>query len=91
MAEQVFADYPAIETASACLNGEADIAVTPDLLACADLICMMVTKHRARLLKNFMPHIRQARSVCLDSPDTCTFTDRVRILVACVPKFLPGL
>ena len=37
-AEQVFADWPGVETASAGLLNEAENPVTPELLAWAELI-----------------------------------------------------
>jgi len=89
-AEQVFAEHPGIETASAGLNGEAEVPLTAELLAWADLIFVMEKKHRARLQKDFRPYIKHARIVCLDIPDDYKFMDPelVRILQARVPQFL---
>ena len=40
-AEQIFASWPGIETASAGINRDADNTVTPELLQWADLIVVM--------------------------------------------------
>jgi len=90
-AEQVFADWPGVETASAGLSPDADVQVTPELLAWADTICVMERAHRARLNARFRRHLRHARVVCLDIPDDFDFMapDLVRLLRAKVPPHLP--
>lgn len=55
-AEQVFADWPGIETQSAGLGNDADVPVTPELLAWSNLIFVMETVHRDRLSKKFGRH-----------------------------------
>ncbi|MDR6992927.1 putative protein tyrosine phosphatase [Luteimonas sp. 3794] len=72
-AEQVFADWPGVETASAGLSPDADVPVTPELLAWADTIFVMERVHRARLSERFAPHLRHARVICLDIPDDYDF------------------
>jgi len=90
-AEQVFADWPGIETASAGLSPDAETPVIPELLAWADTIFVMERVHRARLSERFRPHLRHARVICLEIPDDFDFMAPalVRLLEAKVPAHLP--
>ena len=90
-AEQVFADWPGVETASAGLGNEAAVPVSPELIAWADLILVMEPVHRRRLSQRFRACLRGKRVVCLGIPDEFDFMDPalVRLLQARVPKFLP--
>lgn len=90
-AEQVFADWPGIETASAGLSPDAEVPVTPELLAWADTIFVMERVHRARLGERFRAHLRHARVICLQIPDDFDFMAPalVRLLQAKVPPYLP--
>ncbi len=72
-AEQVFADRPGIETASAGLKPDADVPVSPELLQWADLIFVMERAHRSRLSSRFRPWLGGKRLVCLDIPDDYDF------------------
>lgn len=72
-AEQVFADRPSIETASAGLKPDADVPVSPELLQWADLIFVMERAHRSRLSSRFRPWLGGKRIVCLDIPDDYDF------------------
>jgi predicted protein tyrosine phosphatase len=89
-AEQVFARYPDIETASAGLNNDAENPVTGELVEWADLIFVMEQTHRNKLRKKFKQHLGRAKVICLDIPDDYDFMDPylVRLLEARVPKFL---
>lgn len=89
-AEQVFADHPGIEVASAGLNTDAETPMDADLAAWADIVFVMEKAHRTRLAKRFGAHLKQARVVCLDIPDNYAFMDPelVRILQAKVPRLL---
>ncbi|WP_460726538.1 low molecular weight protein tyrosine phosphatase family protein [Lysobacter rhizosphaerae] len=91
-AEQVFADWPGIETSSAGLNHDAENPVTPELLHWADIIFVMERAHRSKLSSRFKPHLGNARVVCLDIPDDYEFMDPdlVRLLKAKVPRHLPS-
>jgi predicted protein tyrosine phosphatase len=92
-AEQVFADWPGIETASAGLNQGADNPVTPELLEWADVIFVMERAHRAKLSAKFKPHLGNKRVIRLDIPDEYEFMEPglVRLLKAKVPGHLPSL
>jgi len=92
-AEQVFADWPGVETSSAGLNNGAENPVTPELVAWADLIFVMEPAHRSKLASKFKAHLRDKRVICLDIPDDFEFMDPelVRLLQARVPRYLPAL
>ena len=89
-AEQVFAAYPGVETASAGLNHDAENPLTAELVEWADLIFVMERAHRTKLSRQFGPHLGKARVVCLDIPDNYRFMDPalIRLLEAKVPRFL---
>lgn len=91
-AEQVFADWPGIETASAGLNHGAENPLTPELLQWAELIFVMERAQRARLSALFGAHLHDQRIVCLDIPDIYAFMDPalIRVLKAKVPRHLPA-
>jgi predicted protein tyrosine phosphatase len=90
-AEQLFADWPGIETSSAGLNHDADNPVTPELLRWADIIFVMERAHRSKLSSKFKAHVGAARVVCLEIPDEFGFMDPglVRLLQDRVPGHLP--
>jgi predicted protein tyrosine phosphatase len=90
-AEQVFADWPGIETSSAGLNHDADNPVTPELLRWADIIFVMERAQRTRLSTKFKPHLGSARIICLEIPDEYEFMDpgMVALLMDRVPCHLP--
>lgn len=91
-AEQVFADWPGVETASAGINHGADNPVTPELLAWADIIFVMEPIHRAKLSAKFKPYLVKQRVICLGIPDEYAFMDPdlIRLLKAKVPRHLPA-
>ena len=89
-AEQVFAAYPGIETASAGLNNDAESPLTQELVEWADIIFVMERTHRAKLSRRFGRHLRSARVICLDIPDRYRFMDPdlIRLLEARVTRHL---
>lgn len=91
-AEQVFADWPGIETSSAGLNHDAENPLTPELLQWADTIFVMERAHRSRLSSRFKPHLAGKRMICLEIPDEYDFMDPdlVRLLEAKVSRHLPS-
>ncbi len=91
-AEQVFADYPGIETASAGLNRSADNPLTPELLAWADLVFVMEKAHRNRLSKKFRASLTTQKIVCLHIPDEYEFMDAalIQLLQDKVTPLLPS-
>lgn len=90
-AEQIFADWPGIETQSAGLGNDADIAVTSELLAWSDMIFVMEKIHRSKLSKKFGRYLKGKRVVCLDIPDDYDFMEPalIEVLRRKVTPFLP--
>lgn len=90
-AEQIFAEHPGIECASAGLNHGADNPLTPELVEWAELIFVMERQHKAKLASEFKPWLRGKRVVCLNIPDKYPFMDAtlVSLLHAKVTPFLP--
>ena len=72
-AEQIFADYPGIEVASAGLSPDAVEALTPELLEWADIVFVMEESHRRKLSRKFRKHLHGQRVICLDIPDEFGF------------------
>lgn len=89
-AEEIFSSWPDVEVASAGLNKDAEVTLTPELVEWADIIFVMEQAHRDKLTANFKRHLKDRRVVCLDIPDRFQFMDPalVRILEERVPKFL---
>ncbi len=89
-AEQVFADWPGVETASAGLNNDAENPLTPELLTWADLVFVMERAHRDKLSSRFRAHLGRQRIVCLDIPDEYDYMDPElsALLRAKVPRYL---
>jgi predicted protein tyrosine phosphatase len=68
-AEQIFADVAGVETMSAGTAPDADCRLTDEMVAWADVICVMETHHRNRLNRAFPIALRGKRVVCLGIPD----------------------
>jgi predicted protein tyrosine phosphatase len=83
-AEQVFAQTPGFDVASAGLSPEAATPVSPELLEWSDVIFVMERTHRNKLAKKFRAHLKGKRVICLDIPDEFEFMDPslVRLLEA---------
>jgi predicted protein tyrosine phosphatase len=90
-AEQIFADWPGVETASAGINSEAEAPVTPELLRWSQIVFVMEKMHRNKLAKKFRAHLNGKRVICLDISDDYEYMDPVliRLLREKVTKFLP--
>ncbi|MBE1160796.1 low molecular weight protein tyrosine phosphatase family protein [Dyella acidiphila] len=90
-AEQMFADWPGIETQSAGLAHDAGNPVTPELLAWADLIFVMEQVHRSKLARKFQRYLHGKRVICLGIPDDYDFMQPalVQLLRLKVTRFLP--
>ena len=89
-AEQVFANWPGIEVASAGLNDGVRHPVTPELLKWADTIFVMEGAHRTLLNQRFKPLLKDHRVICLGIPDKFGFMDPelVTLLKQMVPHHL---
>ena len=92
-AEQLFAQWPGVETASAGLAPDAEERISAELLHWADLVFVMEKRHRSRLAASFGPALKGRRVVCLDIPDDFDFMQPalVELLKARVSHHLPVL
>ncbi len=90
-AEQLFADHPGVETASAGLNADAETPIDGELVAWADIIFVMEKAQRTKLRRRFGRQLKSARVNCLDIPDNYGFMDAelVRLLEQRVSRYLP--
>lgn len=90
-AEQIFAQYPGIETASAGTNNDAENPLTSELIRWADMIFVMEKTHRSKLQRRYRAALKDARIICLDIPDDYEFMDEalVGILKARMSRYLP--
>jgi predicted protein tyrosine phosphatase len=74
-AEQVFADWPGVETASAGTNNDAEAPLSREMVEWADVIFVMEKMHRARIQSRHKAALKGKRLICLDIPDQFTFMD----------------
>jgi predicted protein tyrosine phosphatase len=95
-AEQVFSTWPGVETDSAGISSGAGVSGAGVLLSSeqvdwADVIFVMEKTHRNKLARQFRPHLKGKRVICLDIPDDYEFMDPVlvRMLEKRVARFLP--
>ncbi len=78
-AEQIFAEHPGINCASAGLSHDAETPLSPELLEWAELIFVMEKKHKTKLSACFKEHLAGKRIVCLGIPDNYKFMDPVLV------------
>ena len=90
-AEQVFAERPDLDVASAGTNNDADTSLTPELVAWADIIFVMEKVHRTKIQQRFRVPLGTTRIVCLDVPDRYRFMEPslVQLLERKISRFLP--
>lgn len=90
-AEQVFAEHPGIECASAGLSHDAETPVSVELIEWADLIFVMEQTHKRKLSAGFKASLVGKRVVCLNIPDNYKFMEPalVKLLKTKVTPFLP--
>lgn len=89
-AEQVFATWPGVDTDSAGVGADADVPLSPEQLAWAEIVFVMEKVHRSRLSKQFQRHLNGKRIVCLDIPDDYAYMqpELVQLLEKKVAPFL---
>lgn len=89
-AEQVFADWPGIETSSAGTNNDAENPLSAELIEWADTVFVMEKAHRRKVQTRYRSALRGKRVICLDIPDNYTFMDPalVALLKVKVPPHL---
>jgi predicted protein tyrosine phosphatase len=90
-AEQVFADHPAMECASAGTNQDAEVPLTPELVEWAEVIFVMEKAHLNKVNRKLRPYLANKRVICLDIPDRFEFMDPelIRLLKVKVNRFFP--
>jgi len=89
-AESVFASWPDVETDSAGLGNDADVQLSTEQIAWANIIFVMEKTHRNRLSTKFRSHLNGKRVICLDIPDDYEYMqpELVRLLETKAGKFL---
>lgn len=89
-AEQVFADWPDVETASAGTNNDAENPLSSELVEWADIVFVMEKTHRSKVQARYRAALKGKRLICLDIPDNYTFMDPalVDLLKVKVPRHL---
>lgn len=89
-AEHVFASWPGVETDSAGLGADADVQLSTEQIAWANVIFVMEKTHRNRLSAKFKSHLNGKRVICLDIPDDYEYMQEelVRLLEIKAGKFL---
>ncbi len=89
-AEQVFASWPEVDTDSGGLGGDAEVPVSPEQIAWANIIFVMEKVHKRRLCAKFRPYLNGKRVVCLDIADNYSFMqpELVTLLEAKLGRFL---
>ena len=90
-AEQVFANWPGVTTASAGINQGADTPLSAELLDWADLVFVMEPVHRRKIAAKFRTHLRGTRLICLGIPDgdECMDPGLIKVLEQRVVSYLP--
>ncbi len=89
-AEEVFSRVPGLEVTSAGTEADAEEPVSLDLIEWADIILVMETFHRRRLLAMFGTELRDKEPVVLNIRDIYERMDPelVEILKVKVPPYL---
>jgi predicted protein tyrosine phosphatase len=89
-AEQVFASWPDVETDSAGLGGDANVPLSPEQIAWANIIFVMEKAHRKGLSAKFKRYLNGKQVICLDIPDDYDYMqpELIRLLEAKAGKFL---
>ena len=89
-AEQVFANWPGVDTDSAGLGGDASVPLSPEQLAWATIVFVMEKAHRRRLGERFRAHLNGKKVICLDIPDNYSYMqpELISILESKAGKFL---
>lgn len=74
-AEALFAEYEGLEVESAGLERDAEVLLSSESVAWADLIFVMEARHRRKLTQQFSPWLRGKRVICLNIPDQYSYMD----------------
>ena len=80
-AEDTFAKWPGVETASAGTDDKANSPLDAEAIEWAEIIFVMERSHRNRVTKKFGYQVRTKRLVVLDIPDEYEFMDPALVKV----------
>lgn len=72
-AEQVFGQWPDVDTDSAGLAPDAEVRVSAEHLQWATMIFVMEKAQRSKLMRQFRSQLVGKRLICLDIPDDYDF------------------
>ncbi len=89
-AEVVFSEYEGVETDSAGLNKGAEIPLSSEAIAWADLIFVMEKDHKQKLSQKFKPYVKNKKIICLDIPDNYEYM-QPELIALLKKKVLPFL
>ena len=86
----MFAKVDGLECDSAGLGNDADVKLSPEQIAWADIIFVMERAHRSKLSKRFKKHLDGKPVIVLGIPDDFDYMDEnlVTLLQTKVPQFL---
>ena len=89
-AEQIFANYPNVCTDSAGLGNDADVPLSTEQIAWADIIFVMEQAHLRKLKQKFRQHLHGKKIICLGIPDDFAYMqpELIAILQKKVVPFL---
>lgn len=89
-AEAVVADWPGVEALSAGTAPDAELRVSADLVAWADVVVAFEARHRRQVGRQFGSALRDTRVLVLGIPDDFAFMDPqlVRLLQDRLPDRL---
>lgn len=89
-AEQVFANYPGVDTDSAGISNDADVVLSPEQIEWATIIFVMEQVHRKKLAQKFRRYLNGKKVICLGIPDDYDFMqpELVEVLKKKVTPFL---
>ena len=68
----MFADWPGVAVTSAGTDHDADVPLSAEVVAWAELIFVMEPIHRDKLRQRFRTQLARQRVVCLNIPDDYT-------------------
>lgn len=74
-AEDIYSEFPNLETRSAGLNRDAEYILSSEDLEWADLVFVMEKTHLKNLERLYSLHIQNKRVICLNIPDKYGYGD----------------
>lgn len=80
-AEDLYSEFPNLETRSAGLEKNAEYVLSSDDLEWADLVFVMEKNHLKNLEKKFAQFIQNKRVICLNIPDRFGYGDEELIQI----------